>query len=284
MRWMISALLVTLSAYSCFGTTTSTANRLATADQLYDRWSDDFDYDTYQSNLQSAIALYQDVLGQLPEDDAVTRLGVLLRLSQACFELGEGYLTSSSEVEATHNLGKDYALAALRLDADFVSTERQSFRAALSSAKDVRAIFWYGNNLGRYLEFHQFTAMAGGVRDIQACFERAVELDHTYLDGAPLRSLASFHSQVPGFLGGDRDLAQKLHQQAMSVSSTLLENAVNWAEYGLGARADREARCSVLRDVVAQSEDLNLMATWPFYNERAARRARDLLAEMSCDP
>ena len=70
----------------------------------------------------------------------------------------------------------------------------------------------------------------------------------------------------------------------MAASSTLLENAVNWAEYGLGARTDWETRCSVLHDVIAQAEDSELMAVWPFYNERALRRAQALLAEYSCKP
>jgi len=284
MRGIFSVLLVALVAVSFVASASDVGELLATADHLYDRWSGDFVYNAYQYDLESSIALYQDVLDQLPEDNAESQLDVLVRLAQACFELGEGYLTVAREVESIHKLGRDHALAALRLDADFVSTEKQSFRAALSGAKDVRAIFWYGNNLGRYLEFHRFTAMAGGVRDIQACFERAVELDPTYLDGAPLRSLASFHSQVPGFLGGDSELAQQLHQQAMTISSTLLENSVNWAEYGMSPNEDAETFCRVLHDVISQSEDADLMAVWPFYNERAVRRAQALLTEGSCKP
>ena len=159
---------------------------ISEADQLYDRWSGNFNYEAYQNDLEAAIDLYQQVLDLLPEEDIEARLVVLVRLSQACFELGEGYLTDLDEIKALHTLGRDYALAALRLDPDFVITEGESFRAALYAAKDVGAIFWYGNTLGRYLEFHPITAMMGGMRDIQACFERAVELDPMYMDGAPL--------------------------------------------------------------------------------------------------
>ena len=261
-----------------------TDSLIAEADQLYDRWSGHFNYEAYQGELQAAYDLYQQALELLPDEDIDTRFGLLVRLSQASFELAEGYLTDLDEVRAIHTLGKDYALAALRLDPDFVTTEQESFRAALSGAKDVGAIFWYGNTLGRYLEFHPITAMMGGMRDIQACFERAVELDPTYMDGAPLRSLGSFFAQVPDFLGGDMEQAEAVHQQAMAVSTTFLENAVNWANFVLRPLEDWETLYTTLNGVLALAEEPDIMAAWPFYNERALRRAREILNEAPCEP
>ena len=257
---------------------------ISEANQLYDRWSSDFNYEAYQADLEAAIDLYQQVLDLLPEEAIEARLDVLVQLSQACFELGEGYLTNLDEIKALHTLGRDYALAALRLDPDFVITAGESFRAALHAAKNISAIFWYGNTLGRYLEFHPITAMMGGMRDIQACFERAVELDPTYLDGAPLRSLGSFFAQVPGFLGGDMEQAEVIHQQAMAVSSTFLENTVNWADFVLMPLENWAALCTALNGVLALAEDPDVMAAWPFYNERALRRAHEILAEVPCEP
>ncbi len=256
---------------------------IAEADQLYDRWSGDFNYEAYQADLEVAIDLYEQALELLSSDDVEARSFVLVRLSQACFELGEGYLTDLDEIKASHTLGRDYALTALRLDPDFVTTEGASFRDALIGAKDVDAIFWYGNTLGRYLEFHPLTAMMGGMRDIQVCFERAVELDPTYMDGAPLRSLGSFYAQVPAFLGGDMEQAEVVHQQAMAVSSTFLENAVNWADFVLMPLENWAALCTALTGVLALAEDPDIMAAWPFYNERALRRAHEILDEAPCE-
>lgn len=281
-RALIAAIIVIGMAFALSATEANSL--IAEADQLYDRWSGDFDYAAYQEDLEAAIDLYQQALGLLPEEDTEVRLDLLVRLSQASFELGEGYLTDLDEVQAIHTLGKDYALAALRLDPDFVAAEGESFRAALSSAKDVGAIFWYGNTLGLYLEFHPFTAMMGGMRDIQACFERAVELDPIYMDGAPLRSLASFFAQVPDFLGGDMEQAEAVHQQAMVVSSTFLENTVNWADFVLRPLEEWETLCTALNGVLTSAENPDIMAAWPFYNERALRRAQEILAEAPCDP
>lgn len=265
------------------GAATEADSLIVEADKLYDRWTGEFDYQAYQTDLDAAITLYQQALQLLPKGEIQSQSTLLVRLSQACFELGEGYLTDRNDVEAIHTLGRDYALAALRLDPDFVATEQQSFRAALSGAKDVGAIFWYGNTLGRYLEFHYLTAVMGGMRDIQACFERAVELDPLYMDGAPLRSLGSFYAQVPGFLGGDMDQANAVHQQAMSVSSTFLENTVNWADFVLSPASDWERLCPALHDVLGLSENPDVMAAWPFYNTRALRRAREILDTVPCD-
>jgi tetratricopeptide (TPR) repeat protein len=261
---------------------TDVESLIAEADQLYDRWSGDFDYEAYQTDLEAAIGLYQQALLLLPVEDVAEQSNLLVRLSQACFELSEGYLADLDEVKAAHTLGKDYALAALRLDPDFVTAEEESFRAALFGAGDVGAVFWYGNTLGRYLEFHPLTAMMGGMRDIQACFERAVELDPTYMDGAPLRSLGSFYAQVPSFLGGDMEQAETVHQQAMAVSTTFLENKVNWADFVLQPIEDWASLCAALQDVLRLAEDPDTMALWPFYNERALRRARELLDESPC--
>ena len=274
---------ITLIGLAISVSATDADSLIAEADQLYDRWSGDFNYEAYQADLQAAITLYQQALELLADEDVDTRFDLLVQLSQAGFELGEGYLTDLDEVKAIHTLGKEYALAALRLDPDFAITEQESFRAALSSAKDVGAIFWYGNTLGRYLEFHPITAMMGGMRDIAACFERAVELDPTYMDGAPLRSLGSFYAQVPDFLGGDMDKAEAVHQQAIAVSTTFLENTVNWADFVLRPLEAWTTLCAALDDVAALAENPDIMAAWPFYNERALRRARELLDEAPCE-
>ena len=257
---------------------------ITAADLRYDRWSQAFDYDAYQDDLECAIDLYEQALGTFPQGGSEARFALLIRLSQAHFELAEGYFADVRDAEELYSRGKDYALMALRLDPEFASIEKTSFRAALSSAADVEAIFWYGNTLGRFLEFHRFTAMRGGVRDVQACFERAVELDPTYMEGGPLRSLASFYAQVPGFLGGDMGHAETLFQQALAVGPTFLENRVNWAEFVLKPQRDWSTLCDAVNTVTAQAEDSTTMATWPLYNRLALQRAQALQEETGCEP
>ena len=93
---------------------------------------------------------------------------VLNRLSQAYFELALAYVDAPAEKETSFEAGKDAALAALYLEPAVVAArEKNGFRAALRATSNVASIFWYGNNLGQWLNYHQLTAIMGGVRSDQ---------------------------------------------------------------------------------------------------------------------
>jgi hypothetical protein len=68
----------------------------------------------------------------------------------------------------------------------------------------------------------------------------------------------------------------------MAVSTTFLENKVNWADFVLMPLEDWASLCAALNDVLASAENPDIMALWPFYNERAVRRARELLDKAPC--
>ncbi|RLE35673.1 hypothetical protein DRJ12_04975 [Candidatus Acetothermia bacterium] len=277
-------LVILSSVFLSIGVIGSTPSSLIKeADHLYDRWSGGFDLVSYGENLKGAISLYETALAALPEESLQTRAYVLNRLARAEFELGFAYLTDRDELEAAYTKGKDYALASLRLDPAFRKTEEESFRAALAGANDLDAIFWYGNNLGRYLEFHPLAAVMGGMKDVRASFERAIELDPTYLDGGPWRALGSFLAQVPSALGGDIDRAEEALRNAIAAGAGYLENEVDLAEYVMKPKGDTAGFCSLLKEVLAEADDPEVTARWPLYNALAVKRARDLLADRPCD-
>jgi len=277
-------LVILSSVFLSIGVIGSTPSSLIKeADRLYDRWSGEFAFSSYGENLKGAISLYETALAALPEESLQTRAYVLNRLARAEFELGFAYLTDRDELEAAYAKGKDYALASLRLDPAFRETEEESFRAALAGANDLEAIFWYGNNLGRYLEFHPLAAVMGGMKDVRASFERAIELDPTYLDGGPWRALGSFLAQVPSALGGDIDRAEEAFKSAIAAGAGYLENEVDLAEYVMKPKGDTAGFCSLLKEVLAEADDPEVTARWPLYNALAVKRARDLLADRPCD-
>lgn len=249
---------------------------IAEADQVYDRWSGPFDFVAYEANLRQAIALWEQALPLIPADQVQTRAHVLNRLAQGYFELAEGYIPGYAEREPAYGKGKDYALESLRLDPDFRRIEQESFRAALRSAKDIAAIFWYGNDLGRWLNYHAITALTGGTQDVRAAFERAVELDETYDGGGPQRALAAFLAQVPGFLGGDLEGSVPHFERAIQIDGDYLENHVNYAEFYAKPKEDWDLFCSLLRTALEKAQDPAVMAKWPFYNKLAIDRAQTL--------
>ncbi len=281
--WTCIAVLITLCtcvAVACAGAP-SAASLVAQADALYDRWGGDFDFATYAEDLDQAIALYRQALPQL--SDIQSQSAVLNRLSQATFEYASAYIADDHKKEEAFSSGKEYALQSLRLDSAFVETSSSSFRKALSEARDPVAVFWYGNNFGSYLNYHQLEAiMGGGMRDVPACYERAMALDPSYLAGAPARSLASYLAQIPTFLGGDLDRASALFEQAIAFDPDYLENSVGLAEFVLKPRNQFLDYCSTLHEAVTRSEQPDIMAAWPLYNHLTVERAKNMLEADAC--
>lgn len=245
---------------------------LAQVQVLYDRWHGTFDFAQYETRLREALDLWEKALG-LVQDQHSRRL-ILVNLSRAWFELAEGYLQDEREKEAAYGKGKDYALDALRADEEFMVTERkEGLRAALRGSVDVEALFWYGNNLGRWLRFHYWEALTGGPRDVLAAFERCAELDEAYWAGGPRRALANFLAQTPGFLGGDFSRAKKEFQRALELAPEFLQNYVDYAEQWAKKAGDDTLFCALLREVLARGQDSAVFLAWPFYNTLALARA-----------
>lgn len=133
-----------------------------------------------------------------------------------------------------------------------MKTEQESFRAAISGATDVAALFWYGNNLGSYLNFHFMAALSGGMNDVRAAFARAIELDESYIGGGPWRALGSFLAKVPSFLGGDREKAKEAFARAIELGPDFLENYVDAAEYVYKQGEEWDEFCTNLREAITR--------------------------------
>jgi len=274
---LFSLALAVVSAVS--QETSETGDLIARADAAFDRWTEPFDFAEYRGRLETAVALWEEALPLIPEDDTATRAHVLNRLAQAHFELGEAYLVDPAEREQAYGAGKDYALASLRLDALFGETEAtDGFRAALRSTCDVEAIFWYGNTLGVWLNFHMFTAIVGGgVLDVLASYERAIELDETYLGGGPRRSMAALIAQAHFVVGKSRSDSVVHYERAIEIDPAYLESYVNYAEHYAGPVGEDTRYEELLATALDLADDPQIMGAWPLYNELAIRRARTML-------
>jgi tetratricopeptide (TPR) repeat protein len=253
---------------------------LAEAEAAYDRWTEPFDFVAYEASLRRAIDLWEQALELLPEGDVPTRIHVLNSLSQATFELAVGYLSEPTEKEAALEEGKEGALSALELDPTFMAVrEQDGFRAALRAANDIAAIFWYGNNLGQWLDYHQITAVFGGVRDVHASFERAIELDEAYGGGGPHRSMAALLAQAYFLVGRSRVDAVVHFERSIELDPTYLENYVNYAEYYALPTGDNALFDELISTVLEAAEDPAIVGVHPFYNALAIERARELASD-----
>ncbi len=255
------------------------AEFIAEADALYDRWQGEFEFVAYEARLRGAIGKWEEALAALPRDEVEMKRRVLVSLARAYFELADAYL-GEADRKGAYAKGEAAALAALRLDAEFVRVEgAQGFRAALGVASDVGAIFWYGNNLGRLLNYDYGRAIFGGTRDVAAAFSRAVELDEGYWGGGPHRALANFLAQTPGFLGGDEARARVHFARAIELDPAFVQNYVDQAEFYAKPRREWGLFCQLLSAALAQGGEPASANRWPFYNHLARARAQALLAE-----
>jgi tetratricopeptide (TPR) repeat protein len=250
---------------------------IAEADAAFDRWTGPFDFVAYQQKLETAIALWEQALPLLTEEQTDSRAHALDRLAEAYFEMGEAYLTSPDDREGAYKKGSDYALESLRLDPAFRAAEQgDGFRAALSASNDVEAIFWYGNAVGKWYDYHQIQAIFGGVLDVLASYERAIELDETYFGGAPQRSLASLVAQAYFVIGKKRDDCIPHYQRAIEIDPNYLESYVNYAEqYAIPLKKTDLAE-SLLATLDQLAQDPQVVAKWPLYNYLAIQRAASL--------
>jgi tetratricopeptide (TPR) repeat protein len=270
-------ILAGIGSASCLAQDQNFATLLAEADSVYDRWSEPFDFVDYEASLRRAIDLWEGALALLPAEDVDARVRVLNSLSQAYFELALGYLNTAAEKETAFEAGKDAALAGLNLDPAFVAArEKDGFRAALHAATGVATIFWYGNNLGQWLDHHRVTAIFGGVRDVQASFARAIELDETYDGGGPHRSMAVFLAQAYFLVGRSRKDAIVHFERSIELDPTYLENHVNYAEYYARSVGDDALFDALIAAVLEAAEDPAIVAAHPFYNKLSIDRARAL--------
>lgn len=272
-------LVASIGLIACGQAEQDAATLINKADQVFDRTEGTFNFTLYESALRQAITLWEEALPLIPADQVQTKAHVLNGLAQGYFELAEGYLTTVEEKDAAFKQGKDYALESLRLDPDFKAIEEEKgFRAALRSSKDVRAVFWYGNALGRYLNYHPLTAITGGMTDVLASFERALEIDRNYLGGGPDRALAAFLAQVPSILGGDLEEAKVHFESALKIDPAYLENYVNYAEHYAKQKKDWSLFEGLLATALDKGEDPVVMGKWPFYNTLSLERAKELWA------
>ncbi len=158
---------------------------------------------------------------------------------------------------------------------------------ALKLAKDVVAVFWFGNNAGKALEFERDPLkQLDEVQKVKAAFERSVTLDEGYFAGAPLRSLGTMLANLPFFLGGDLEKAKTLLERAVAKFPEYLENHVLFAREYLVRAAKGKSPDDVkqLRDQFEKMLTFVLKAPegdkFILWNRVAKKEAEELLSKI----
>lgn len=263
-------LLVGLAAFG----EDSIADRIAQADAAYaSRY--------IPEKMDSALALYEEVIPDLPTLPVQSQSRILNRLSQLCYEATMFTEGNTPEDRALFIRGKDYAFQSLRLNEAFAAHEREGLASALEYADDPAATHWAANNWGMILEMNPVQGlMEQG--NVMTLFERTIELDRGFWGASAASGLGSLLIMVPGIMGGNVERGLALVEDSIDMDPSYLHNHIILAEYW-GFTYNMFGALTGVRDAEMIEREMAIVlegeiGDWPFWNRQAKSEAQRLLA------
>jgi hypothetical protein len=175
--------------------------------------------------------------------------------------------------------GANYAKSALKLkypNAEIALKNnilRDKFIHKLTK-EDVPALFWYGFNLGGFINLNLDSVRAMAMASqIEAAMQRVIALSSDYYYGTAHMVLMIFHSLRPPMLGGRVETALDHFKELKSIVGDRFFLAdVLYARYCLPRKQDRSSFESILDQV--SKIPLESSQSFAFFNKVAAIRAR----------
>lgn len=207
-----------------------------------------------RSELALALAVYEALANESPDDPTHWT-----RLSQGYFLLANNHMRLTSDEQAmvaTFELGVLAGeRAMMAASPEFAQRVRQGERVedAVASipAAGQGAIYWYATNLGRFALAKDFTTVLFYKDRVYAMMKRVLEIDETFLYGAPHRYLGAFYAKAPSFVGGDLKQSRKHFERALVLGADYVGNKVVYAELYATRAADRGLFEQLLREAIA---------------------------------
>lgn len=178
-----------------------------------------------QAQLEEAIVLLKEALGipaRLDETNKETLMAfpinpekkdLATKLSQAYYTLADVFFRREpNRVMETHIKGRNWGFKSLRMNPAFVVLEQQEgFLVAVRAETDLAALYWTKVNWMRIAELDMMAAVRGRIPpQAKVLAERTLELDASFMNYGPYRTLGAFWSGLPSdpisalFIGGLR--------------------------------------------------------------------------------
>ena len=153
--------------------------------------------------------------------------------------------------------GAQYALRSLENRYPQARSQLNQLRTAgafirSTEAEDVPALFWYGFNLGGFVQ-HRLDSVEAMAKAhlVEKTMDRVVELNEAYHHGDAYLALLVYHASRPPMMGGNLEKARKYYQRHAEMSTgTASLGSVYWARYILVRQQDRAAFVQRLSTVV----------------------------------
>jgi predicted anti-sigma-YlaC factor YlaD len=175
--------------------------------------------------------------------------------------------------------GRDYCLRGLELDHPGIRRrlEREPEAAAAAlGADDLDLVYWTAAAWGSAISagVHRLEIVAD-LLAVRALFQRALELDEDYEDGALHEALISIEA-LPAAMGGSRERAEKHFRRAVELAGG--RSAGPFVTYASSVLVPAQERAAFRRELERALEvDLDAAPRLRLANTLAQRRARFLL-------
>lgn len=225
------------------------------------------------SVLERMISLYEQALAEDPGNKEF-----LVRLAQLWYEWG--VLKPKGEEEVGWQKAADYAFRALGLSGldEVLKLSNEDFQKFVASCTDGRALLWAGHGWGQLLgKMNPFSAFFA-LPKIRAIYERAMELDPTYMGGSAPQAYGALLANLSDYgilFGVKLSEAKRYFEWAIEIDPTYLENYVAYAK-GYAVRAKDRALFETLLKHVLEAP----IGNWPFWNQHAKEKAAEYLANI----
>jgi len=237
------------------------------------RWAERTDPQT----VREAIAHWEGLVETEPSNAEV-----LVKLTHAYYFLADGYLRNDEDayleaLDAGVHWGERAMVAASpEFAAAMAADTKYPDAIARVGPQGVPAMFWYTTALGKWAKKQGFAVMLRHKDNIKVTMERVLELDPTFLGGAPHTYFGVFYAVAPAIAGGDLQKSREHFEAALAISPNVLSTKVLWAAELATKTQDEETFDRLLAEVLEADE--NVVPQAIAENRVEKQKARELQA------
>ncbi len=216
--------------------------------------------------------------------------GVLVRLSQSHFYLGERFLDDPNMKEEAHANGMQYAILAVltnpkvREKMDYLADRTATPLAKrkhmgecveLADKGDAEALYWLGVNWGRWGELRGIVRQSMDIPKVFKVMEKTLDLIPDYHGAGPHRFFGAYYEAIPAMSGKDLNKSKEHFEKALKVAPNMLANKLLYAQYYAKGADDESLFDRMLKEVLDASD--KAAPEWQIDNDQAKRKAKELV-------
>jgi tetratricopeptide (TPR) repeat protein len=279
---IITALLIAAAMTGCATSSKATIQPKATNNHQFESpeaamaeglrlWEDRLN----EESLRKAAEVLETVYAMDPKHPLV-----LEHLTVAYYQLGYAYSPTDKEKIENHERGRQFALKRLEEHPGYAKIINEGGSmddavAAITEPEFVHALQFAAANWAWWAEKTGISKVAFDISKVKALFNRALDLDATYLCSAPRVMAAGFYAKAGAF-GGDMDKARGYYEEAIKEEGCY-DNKMFFAEFYAIPMDDRELFHRLATEVLEAPEDTS--SQMRLENRIAKEKAKALLAK-----